>query len=206
MRYQGRITDWKDDKGFGFITPNAGGANVFIHIKAFSKRGPRPSGNELVTYEVVLDPQRRPQAANVSFVVARKNRPPSRDVRLTPASAVLPVLMFCFVGLSVAQGKLHALVLVAYLALSCVAYLLYAFDKAAAMQGQWRTQESTLHLMSALGGWPGAMMAQSMFRHKTRKVSFRVAFWATVIINCVALAWLRSPHGMQAVAAWLAGP
>ena len=24
MRYQGKITDWKDDKGFGFVMPNGG--------------------------------------------------------------------------------------------------------------------------------------------------------------------------------------
>jgi cold shock CspA family protein len=35
MRYQGKITTWKDDQGFGFITPNMGGEPVFVHIKAF---------------------------------------------------------------------------------------------------------------------------------------------------------------------------
>ena len=61
MRYQGRITDWRDDKGFGFITPNGGGPKVFVHIKSFAKRGPRPVGNELVTYELTFDKQSRPQ-------------------------------------------------------------------------------------------------------------------------------------------------
>lgn len=34
MRHQGKITTWKDDKGFGFITPNGGGEPVFLHVSS----------------------------------------------------------------------------------------------------------------------------------------------------------------------------
>ena len=49
MRQQGKITKWKDDQGFGFITPDSGGEQVFVHIKSFSNRQRRPIGNEIVT-------------------------------------------------------------------------------------------------------------------------------------------------------------
>lgn len=35
MRIEGKITTWKDEQGYGFITPDNGGPQVFVHIKAF---------------------------------------------------------------------------------------------------------------------------------------------------------------------------
>jgi cold shock CspA family protein len=49
MRIKGKIATWNDDKGFGFITPNAGGKQVFIHISAFKNRSRRPEIDQLVT-------------------------------------------------------------------------------------------------------------------------------------------------------------
>jgi cold shock CspA family protein len=32
VRFKGKITDWNDEKGYGFVTPNGGGPRVFVHI------------------------------------------------------------------------------------------------------------------------------------------------------------------------------
>jgi uncharacterized membrane protein YsdA (DUF1294 family) len=40
-----------------------------------------------------------------------------------------------------------------------------------------------------LGGWPGALLAQDLFRHKTSKTVFQAMFWCTVLLNCGGLAW-----------------
>jgi cold shock CspA family protein len=65
MYYQGNITGWRDDRGFGFITPSGGGKPVFVHISAFKKGQGRPTGNELVTYELLNDPEKGFRARNV---------------------------------------------------------------------------------------------------------------------------------------------
>jgi uncharacterized membrane protein YsdA (DUF1294 family) len=88
-----------------------------------------------------------------------------------------------------ARGMLPVAVPAVYLAASLATAVAYGIDKAAAQSGAWRTSERTLHVLALLGGWPGALIAQRVFRHKSRKASFRFEFWATVALNCAALAW-----------------
>ena len=74
--------------------------------------------------------------------------------------------------------------------LSAVTFFVYAWDKSAARLGHWRTQESTLLLMGLAGGWPGALAAQRLLRHKSSKAEYLRAFWATVLLNAAGLAYL----------------
>ena len=83
-------------------------------------------------------------------------------------------------------------ILLLYLAASAASVVLYALDKSAARHGQWRVSESTLHLLAIIGGWPGALVAQQLFRHKSRKASFQAAFILPVVLNCAALFWFWS--------------
>jgi len=197
MRFQGKISNWKDDQGFGFITPNGGGKQVFVHIRSFSNRQRRPVGNEIVTYELKADANGRSYAESVAFV---DERMPSATS--SKHSNILPILTFAFlvfVAGSVFAGKLPLAVLGLYLVASTIAFGAYALDKSAARNNQWRTQESTLHLFALAGGWPGALAAQRLLRHKSRKQSFQVVFWITVALNCGALGWLFTSSGTEAL-------
>ena len=98
-------------------------------------------------------------------------------------------LFLVVIGGLVARGMLPLEVLILYLASSMASVVAYAADKAAARQGRWRTAESTLHLLAVVGGWPGALIAQKLFRHKSRKPSFQTAFLFTVVLNCALLFW-----------------
>jgi uncharacterized membrane protein YsdA (DUF1294 family) len=75
--------------------------------------------------------------------------------------------------------------------LSIATFFVYAIDKKAARNGQWRIPESLLHLLALLGGWPGALAAQSILRHKWRKHRFMRVFWLTVGLNLGFLWWLH---------------
>lgn len=70
-----------------------------------------------------------------------------------------------------------------YVAMSLLAFFLYWRDKRQAKANAWRTPEKILHGVELLGGWPGALVAQQAFRHKTRKVSFQLVFWLIVLLH-----------------------
>jgi len=186
MRHQGKITKWKDDQGFGFITPLGGGDQVFVHIKSFLIGHRRPVGNETVTYEVTSDDKGRRRAEHVAIM----DESPTTSTRGGTISFALPILFLLFVVVSVFVGRLPFVVLGLYLVASAASYLIYAHDKSAAKRGQRRTPESTLHGLSLLGGWPGAFFAQMLLRHKSTKESFQIVFWVTVVLNCIGLLWL----------------
>lgn len=66
---------------------------------------------------------------------------------------------------------------------SLVSLLLYWQDKQQARTQAWRTPEKVLHASELCGGWPGALVAQQLFRHKTRKVSYQATFWGIVMLH-----------------------
>lgn len=193
MRYQGKISNWKDDQGFGFITPNGGRKQIFVHIKSFANRQRRPVGNEIVTYELKTDVNGRVQAERVAFV--GESAPSASSSEGSNVFLMLAATFLAFVAGSAFAGKLPLGVLALYFVASAVAFVAYALDKSAARNDQWRTPENTLHLFALVGGWPGALAAQRLLRHKSKKQSFQIVFWATVVLNCSALGWLFSPSG-----------
>jgi len=80
-----------------------------------------------------------------------------------------------------------------YVVLSVVTFVVYAIDKRAAQRGEHRVSENTLHVLAVAGGWPGAIAAQQVLRHKTAKRSFRAVFWVTVAVNVVVFVAITTP-------------
>ena len=79
----------------------------------------------------------------------------------------------------------------AYLvAINLLTYAAFWSDKRAAIRREWRMPERRLLLMTALGGWIGALCGQHLLRHKTRKEPFRTLLYAIIAAELVALsAW-----------------
>lgn len=189
----GKIKSWNDEKGFGFITPTSGVKSVFFHINDFSKRHKRPIKGLSVTYNLSKDSRGRFCANNVYPEKGHK-KVTKADNQKTFSIFISSAFFSIILGL-VLLHKLPLIILGGYIAISALTFGLYAKDKSAAQTGKWRTPESTLHLFSLAGGWPGAAIAQSQLRHKSKKFSFRIVYWFTVIINCGILGWLLTPEG-----------
>lgn len=121
-----------------------------------------------------------------------KRQRPARPQDVAPAGANLAMaLMLAWLALLTwgAWAQRLPLGLLGILALlNGVTFFAYARDKNAAQRGAWRTREQTLHLLALLGGWPAAWWAQQWLRHKSRKPSFRAAYWGTVLLHGTGLA------------------
>lgn len=184
---KGKITEWNDAKGYGFISSAGGELKVFVHVSSTKKSNRRPKLNDSVVFEVSEDNRGRLNAKNV--VIQGGNGFP-----LTVLFG-LTFLVAASASLVVFGGEL--LLIPLYWVLSIITYIMYSLDKKAAQQGGWRTPESTLHLLSLFGGWPGALLAQYQLRHKSRKQPFKFILWLTVMVNVSGFVWLFTDAGMS---------
>jgi cold shock CspA family protein len=64
---RGKISQWKDEKGFGFITSDDNEEKIFFHISAIKTQGRRPKVNDVVLYEITHDSQGRAKAKAVAI-------------------------------------------------------------------------------------------------------------------------------------------
>lgn len=197
MRFDGKISRWNDDRGFGYIDSTQGGEPIFMHVSEWPKGKARPHVDQMVSFEIELEPKGK-RACKVLPLAQRRTPPRAPRARQAPWGTAtlfaIPAFLLLYLTLSVLWG-LPRWVGGLYVAASLVSFVAYALDKSAAERGAWRTPESTLHGLALLGGWPGALLAQQWLRHKSSKQDFRRVFWATVMLNVAALAVLGSPLG-----------
>jgi len=179
---RGTLTQWDEVKGYGFITPDGGGARIFVHAKAFGLRPHRPFVGERLSYREGQDSQGKRRAQGVQSLAPRATPP----AIARPDGGRVLLLIPAFAGLVLAVHLLWGLpnwLWGIYSAMSLATFITYALDKRAAMRGDWRVPEVTLHGLSLACGWPGALLAQRLLRHKSVKPAFRRLYWATVAVN-----------------------
>lgn len=188
MKQSGTIQKWNDEKGFGFIKPELGNREFFFHIKSFRNGGNRPAVGMRVNFEPGEDSQGRMQANNVRVSGSDKEHP-------ALIAFVVAAIFLSGVGFLSTVGYVPKAILWLYIATSVLSFMFYFIDKSAAQMGRRRTSEATLHNLALIGGWPGALFAQQLLRHKSKKESFRSTFRVTIILNLMALLYLLSPYG-----------
>jgi uncharacterized membrane protein YsdA (DUF1294 family)/cold shock CspA family protein len=192
MRARGKLVHWDDEKGFGFVAPEGDGKHFFVHIRAFPGHGFRkPMLGDTVSFEPTVDEEGRLRAVKVQW----------EEFRLAPGFATLALLAvgIFFAGLWLLTW-IHICspwILRGYLLLSAASFAVYARDKVNAMDDLYRVPEIKLHLLDLAGGWPGALYARHLLRHKNQKVTFRVYYWLTVCLNLAVLGYALSSVGRE---------
>ena len=186
---RGEIVYWNDDKGFGFIRYHEDEANLFFHVSSFAYHRRRPAKGEQV-YFVIGTHKGKPQATRVVLVedadrLAADSIVDVHDVRPHFVEATVYVLLILAFYLILAVIA-PALAISSFL-ISLITVGLFVIDKRAAKQGTYRVPEGSLLIAALLGGWPGALIARPLLRHKTRKTRFITFFWASIVLYFFAL-------------------
>ncbi len=207
MRFEGTLKTWHADRGFGFIEPAQGGEEIFVHIKACRRDVGRPQVGQRLSFEVEMNPQGKKRAKNVEPLSAfidsafneatgrggvRKRRVAKGARRDAASLWAIPAFLALYLAVALVwhvPGWMAGL----YAGASLLCMLVYAADKSAAVAGRWRVSESTLLMLGLIGGWPGALVAQQLLRHKSSKASFRAVFWGTVVLNVCGFVAINSP-------------
>jgi uncharacterized membrane protein YsdA (DUF1294 family)/cold shock CspA family protein len=191
--HKGTLVLWNDDRGFGFVRPDHGGEDFFIHITAFRKGTTRrPEIGDHVHYQIAQEvrAKKRIAYAVLEGVPVQQFNQASQDPRyrlrrwLIYIVIRLPFLLSCWV----LWKTRNPIPLFLYVFLSTLTILFYGADKKRALRNRWRIPESYLHLLELLGGWPGALLAQQDFRHKLTKGSYQKIFWGIVALH--GLVWV----------------
>ncbi|CAK3873901.1 MULTISPECIES: DUF1294 domain-containing protein [unclassified Vibrio] len=119
------------------------------------------------------------------------------------SSIKIAITYLMLVAISVLFAESSKALLVWYLVIGLVTFFVYAKDKRAAINGNWRVPEKTLHVFSVAGGWLGALLAQDKLRHKTQKQPFRAIYWLTVAMNIAVFIWTLTPSGQAIFGRWV---
>ncbi len=64
-RFNGKLTKWSAERGFGFVVADPGDQELFVHITAFPRDGQMPVVGEPLTFEMERDAQGRKRAIRV---------------------------------------------------------------------------------------------------------------------------------------------
>lgn len=79
-----------------------------------------------------------------------------------------------------------------YLAINIITLLVWGFDKLRAKLQHWRIPENALFALIILGGGIGALLGMTVFRHKTRKLKFKIISVVSVLVHTVNFFYLLS--------------
>ncbi len=192
---KGQLKRWKDERGFGFIQPQDGSQEVFLHISDLKDLARRPQVGDIIYYHIATK-NGKIRACN-AFILGVKSelnslpKPLNKKKKFHATSQDLfPKWESLLLSILPLTGSLHfswittnPIPLILYILMSLVTFTLYAEDKSRAKRGDWRISEQTLHLCELAGGWLGGFVAQRKLRHKRIKRSYQIVFWAIVALH-----------------------
>ena len=172
---KGIVVNYKEDKGYGFIRTNEFDKDIFFHIKNILNSNKIRLGQE-VNFEI----ERTKKGVSAKNIIAGKTDKKLRQIYIISLlSLSLLLILLYFFGINI--------ILAYFISINLGTFFIYGYDKKIAGGTKFRIPEIFLHLLAILGGSITALMSQQIFRHKTKKLSFKIITPLTIIIQGIIL-------------------
>nr|WP_315225567.1 cold shock and DUF1294 domain-containing protein [uncultured Albidiferax sp.] len=196
MKKKGKIHHWNTSRGMGFIRSPKTGYDIFFHLKDY-RGSTAPREGETVWFDEITSGRTRPRAIEVSTVSGNADVHSHRPRRYigrksNTRSFVLLLILWVVLGVwGVWSYRLPMWVVAAAVAVNLLTALGYATDPRGSRSRRWRIPEPVLHLLSLLGGWPSAGLAQTILRYHSHNPAFARLYWGSVGLHlALLLGWL----------------
>jgi uncharacterized membrane protein YsdA (DUF1294 family)/cold shock CspA family protein len=203
-RLRGVVVEWFDERGFGFIAPEAEGPKVFFHASSLRNHYARAQVGDKVTF--TEGPGKDGKTAAFDIAVAGVSSVPKTgiDVAQEEFRLIAAALLVGLVILDMMLGRAPSWLIFFYFLTGLISAVLYSSDKSHAAKGEERVPEVVLHAIDLAGGIIGALLAQHFMRHKTTKSGFAATtgliFGIHLLLLIVLLAGLLPLAGLAAIA------
>ncbi len=79
--HKGTLKTWKDDRGFGFIQPDSGDKDIFIHISSLKGMARRPQRGDVIVYRVAREADGKLKAVDAGIEGVAYQAAPSKPVK-----------------------------------------------------------------------------------------------------------------------------
>ncbi len=98
---KGKLIDWKDDRGFGFIKSDDSDKQVFLHISVLNRSSRRPKNGDIILYKLVVEPNGKLRATRASILGdANRSFTTNFKPRKKGLLTIIGVVIMPIVGLS----------------------------------------------------------------------------------------------------------
>lgn len=195
---KGTLVMWNDLKGFGFVRPDEADSDHddhFIHISAFKKgMVRRPEVGDALRFRAADSADRKRAAFAVIEGADQEPAAPAAPKRfiLVPKPRSWTTNLLILIPLALSSYLLwrakNPIPFFSYGVFSLLTIMIYGTDKTHAAIRTWRVPESYLHVLELMGGWPGALIAESALRHKTRKSLYKALLHVIIAVHMVGWA------------------
>lgn len=190
IRKKGILTTWNDDKGYGFITPVGEKKEIFVHISEYQGY---PLLNDRVSFTLSKDKSGRDCAINtIKFDVAKLTSQIKKTNHISTFSILIITIFLLLLFYLIQDKKIATYIIIYYILIGIFTFYTYSKDKDFSQDGNWRVSEKRLHLLSMMGGWLGALIAQDKLNHKSSKKRFKIFFLITIMLNIALLFYINT--------------